>query len=233
MTDDEEFDICRNEYGAYAVPRDFAMRVVPKVLAQGKVYEPRTLAFLRTQAGRGDIVSGGAFVGDFFPAIVGGLRPGARLISFEPNPISYRACLKTMALNDLDRVELHQVAVGAEPGKMALRIHDFRKDEPAAAQARVTPHKRVEEEGFIEIEVATIDSLVGNDREVAVIHLDVEGFEAEALKGAGETIARCRPVIVLEGEKVGADWLNAEFKGEGAYRHADKMEVNHIYVCDR
>ena len=37
-----------------------------------------------------------------------------------------------------------------------------------------------------------------SERAVAVIQLDVEGHEQEALAGATRTIARCRPLIVLE-----------------------------------
>jgi hypothetical protein len=36
------------------------------------------------------------------------------------------------------------------------------------------------------------------DLDPDLIHLDVEGFEAFALLGAKETIARSRPLIVLE-----------------------------------
>lgn len=47
-----------------------------------------------------------------------------------------------------------------------------------------------------------------NVQDCDLIHLDIEGFELFALKGAVETIRRCRPVIALEwmnhGEKYGA-----------------------------
>jgi len=36
------------------------------------------------------------------------------------------------------------------------------------------------------------------ERRVAVVQLDVEGFEEPALEGGLRTISRCRPVIVLE-----------------------------------
>ena len=35
-------------------------------------------------------------------------------------------------------------------------------------------------------------------RNVSIIQLDVEGFEQPALKGAMTTIARCRPILILE-----------------------------------
>jgi FkbM family methyltransferase len=47
-----------------------------------------------------------------------------------------------------------------------------------------------------QIPTIRIDDLNCNDCDL--IHLDIEGFELFALKGAEETIKRCRPVIVLE-----------------------------------
>lgn len=47
-----------------------------------------------------------------------------------------------------------------------------------------------------------IDQL--NLHECNVIHLDVEGYEEHALRGAKETIKRCKPVIVIEDY---APWL--------------------------
>jgi len=40
---------------------------------------------------------------------------------------------------------------------------------------------------------------------VAAIKMDVEGFEAQALKGAEKTVARDRPLLILEGGNRDAD----------------------------
>lgn len=45
-------------------------------------------------------------------------------------------------------------------------------------------------------DLVALDSL--NLDGVGLIQLDVEGHELKALQGAGDTIARCRPVVVLE-----------------------------------
>lgn len=42
----------------------------------------------------------------------------------------------------------------------------------------------------------TIDSVVGDDK-VTFIKMDIEGAELEALKGAEQTIKRCRPVLAI------------------------------------
>lgn len=46
------------------------------------------------------------------------------------------------------------------------------------------------------------------DRRIAVVHLDVEGHECEALAGGTAMIRRCRPTLVVE-TKPAADWLGS------------------------
>ena len=43
-----------------------------------------------------------------------------------------------------------------------------------------------------------LDQVISPERRVSLIHLDVEGYEHQVLKGALETVRRHRPVIVLE-----------------------------------
>ena len=55
----------------------------------------------------------------------------------------------------------------------------------------------VSEEGLIEIEVDTIDNIIGNNEEVTFIKMDIEGSELEALIGAEQTIKRCKPKLAI------------------------------------
>jgi hypothetical protein len=48
------------------------------------------------------------------------------------------------------------------------------------------------------VNVLRIDDLVPPDRPVALIQLDVERQERQALTGALATIQRCRPAIIVE-----------------------------------
>jgi FkbM family methyltransferase len=53
--------------------------------------------------------------------------------------------------------------------------------------------------GAREVEAVTLDrELAGEQRRVALLKVDVEGFEDHVLRGAAETLARHRPVIVIE-----------------------------------
>jgi FkbM family methyltransferase len=53
--------------------------------------------------------------------------------------------------------------------------------------------------GTVDVEVRTLDSF--NFNNVGLIKIDVEGYEEEVLRGAVETIARCRPILYIEDDR--------------------------------
>lgn len=53
-------------------------------------------------------------------------------------------------------------------------------------------------EGRAKYGFETLDEIIPADRHIGVIQLDIEGYEADALKGARDTVRRCQPIIVLE-----------------------------------
>jgi len=228
---DDEIDFCANRYGLYAVPRAFRERVVPKVLAKGKVYEPNTIEFMRRKAGTGDVISGGAFVGDFLPGLSEALTEGAQLHTFEPNPLSYAAAEQTIKLNGLTNVVIQPVAVGAAPGKLFLRTI-MADGSIAAARARIV--NREHGDATVEVEVKRLDDMVPQDRHISVLQLDLEGHETEALVGAKRILSDCRPVVVLEMPRRDAnDGYLATLEDlvpEARYMRAGWMERNAIYL---
>lgn len=74
-----------------------------------------------------------------------------------------------------------------------------------------------------------MDSIVPPDRRVRILQLDVEGYEAQALQGAAETIRRCRPVLILRTMPAGP-WAAAFLQTEG-YRTVQKLTENIILRC--
>ncbi|WGW04550.1 FkbM family methyltransferase [Tropicibacter oceani] len=223
-----------NEYGFYCVPDEYAKREIPKILAHGGVYEPNTLKLMRRRVGDGDIVTGGAFIGDFFPALGSALAPGARLISFEPNPLSFAAAQATIALNGLTNVDLAPVAVGEAPAKLHLQLA---RQGGSATAARAKIVENAGDGETIEVDVVPLDTLVDKGRKVSVLHLDVEGHEKAALLGAQRIIQDCRPMIVLEADRkwmrnMYLDFLNEHF-GDLGYRYCGGMERNAFYLSER
>ncbi len=191
--------IAENQYGRYCVPDAFADREVPELLAAGQVYEPRTIARLRHLMGSGDIVTGGAFVGDFLPALAESLHPQAQIHTFEPAPMTHAAAAHTLHINGLRDVTLHNVAVGDAPATLPLQLSRFDGGPQMAAAAKLAPGETGGH--VVNVPVVRLDDLIPEERIVSVLHLDVEGFELRALMGAQRLIRRNAPVIVLEAAK--------------------------------
>lgn len=194
-----------NKFGCYFIPDEYASRVVPRAIIEGKVYEPRTLEFIRNNATNGDVIHAGAFIGDFFPAVARALTDGSELWAFEANPVSLEAARKTIEINHLPNVRLSPHGLSDASGTATMRIFDFAKGVAAAAQARIQERPESHDPaGYVDISLTTLDESYPETRTASILHLDVEGHEIPALIGARKTINRCRPILILEGRN--EDW---------------------------
>jgi len=116
-----------------------------------------------------------------------------RVIAFEPNP-DYAFFARWMLRG---RAEVHELALSEEPGRGTLYV-------PLSDQGMVLhlagslkrAHSQFRSLKTYDVEVRTLDefSLV----DVRFIKADVEGSEREVLDGARATIARDRPILLLE-----------------------------------
>jgi FkbM family methyltransferase len=100
--------------------------------------------------------------------------------AFEPNPVV--ADLWHWNVTARNAV-LHHVAIGKSEASVGLKVYDGHSG-----------HTQVVGQG--ETPMCTLDSFGFTD--VDFIKIDVEGLEASVVKGAEETIRRCRPVMVVE-----------------------------------
>ncbi|MEH6646626.1 FkbM family methyltransferase [Sulfitobacter sp.] len=131
--------------------------------------EPRTLSLIPQFVGNGDIVSGGAFVGDFLPFMSRTLKRGAYVHSFEPNPTGFAAATMTLALNDIKNVKLSPVAVGRETAVLPLMVSAAAGKEMGGSSKIV---EALEEGRTIDVDIVRIDDLVPEARKVSVLQLD-------------------------------------------------------------
>jgi FkbM family methyltransferase len=144
---------------------------------------PRILALIKP----GDVVvDGGAFIGDHTVAYARAVGEAGRVFAFEPNPTAFE-CLRfnTGLLKNVTCFNYGLSDVFAE-----IRLHG--SENAGATYAEY-------DDADPDTDVARIDRFViGLDDRVDLIKLDIEGFEVRALKGAAETIRRCRPYLVVE-----------------------------------
>jgi FkbM family methyltransferase len=106
---------------------------------------------------------------------------GTRTISFEPVPGTNTWLKLNAAINQIaDRVELHEVALGAEVGST-----QFTLDLGPANRVAVRGGESVT---TMSVPISTLDRELAG-RVPAVIKIDVEGFETAVMDGARETLA--------------------------------------------
>lgn len=119
-----------------------------------------------------------------------------RVGAFEPVP----AFAGILPFNvDMARCTLHRTALGAEPGTISIVVpleQTGGAHVAARAPVNVKYNPAGETDTWHAIEVVTLDSL--DFPTVDFIKIDVEGWEPQVLRGAKETIRRCRPNIVVE-----------------------------------
>lgn len=211
--------IAYNAYGGYCVPLASVMTGPAQAVFRGEQWEPALIAFIQKHCGTGDVVHAGAFFGDGLPAIVTALAPGATLWAFEPNPEPFRCALVTKIINKLDNVQLFEAALSDKQGTAELTFvsgsdREFSSEawiEEGAADASASssvPFWRAGARTVVPIHTATIDATVPTDRNVTIVHLDLEGYEPRAITGAMRTIKRCQPILIVEVRYTKGDaWL--------------------------
>lgn len=124
------------------------------------------------------VVQGGANIGTLTRAM---LDAGATVIAFEPNFAAFE-CLRC----NCPEAFAYPVALSDE--------HEWRAIHVDTANAGAT-------------HIGSVQTLRGGvpcnaidyyEASPALILIDIEGYEVRALRGAAETIARCKPVIICE-----------------------------------
>jgi FkbM family methyltransferase len=223
--------IAKNKYGKYCVPASSAKTSPPaKRVIAGKVYEPKTIEFIIKNCMGGDVVHAGAYFGDFLPALASAVEPGCRVWAFEPKEEHYRCAAETISLNNSTEVVLYHAGLGDEAAMSSLTT--VKADGTTwGGGSRIQNVDDVSDRCTTEnINIVTIDDVVPASRNVSIIHLDVEGFEQQALKGALTTIERCRPILIVE-TLPARNWLKTNLFNLGYKQSTESVHHNTILTC--
>lgn len=191
-----DYVLGENQYGRYCIPAESRHRPAARAILAGEVWEPETTAFIADQGRHGDVVTGGAYFGDMLPAAAMG---GHTVYAAEPNPVNFAAAQSTLEANGIANVRLLNAGFGAKAGARRIEVAAA-GGEPHGGGSWITSQLRISRRAATRLPCAlvVIDDLVPPERDVALIHLDVEGFEKQALRGAMGTIERCLPQLLLE-----------------------------------
>jgi FkbM family methyltransferase len=194
------------------------------------VYEQETIDYIVNSYRGGDIIHAGTYFGDFLPALSRACVGDTKVWAFEANPENYRSTLITTFINDLRNVELTNAALGAEKRFSQMMVSDEAGTSLGGESRLVATMPEKTNAKFTLVQVVRIDDVVPSGRKIAILQLDLEGFEKSALVGAISTIKRNKPILILESvpeEK----WLTQNIFGLG-YKSIGNVCGNTIFRAD-
>lgn len=125
------------------------------------------------------------------------LASGHKVVAFEPQPLVHEVLEFNCAnASGSGEYKTYNVAVGSSAGTAQMpKVYYGEKNNIGGLGIGMSSIY-----GTYDVPVVTIDSYGFND--VGFMKIDVEGYELEVLKGADETIKRCRPIMYIEDDRV-------------------------------
>ena len=165
-------------------------------------FEPRTIDHYLTHLKPGHVaLDVGANIGAHTLHLARAVRPAGRVLAFEPTDYAFAKLQANLALNpDLaPLVAAYQVMLVERSHADAVpELYSSWPLEPARVGTHVLHGGRLQT--CTQARATSLDELLESERldRVDLIKLDIDGHECPMLRGAARTLARFRPVIVME-----------------------------------
>ena len=189
--------------GGFALHRNGDLVYVPHPLdARGRhallhppAVHPSVLAFLSPG---GVAIDVGANLGEWAVPLARRVGPSGRMLAIEPAPRAATALEKTLVANALAQAEVIRCAIGDHDGTVEFAVPIVTSVRVDTGAARIGPAAAGQE--ALKVVLRSLDSLAAEHRlnRIDLIKIDVEGAERQVLDGARASLARFRPVLVLE-----------------------------------
>lgn len=175
-------------------------QLIDSVIYYRGSFEPDTARALRSLVRPGMVVADvGANIGAHAVPLAKLVGPAGRVHAFEPMAWARAKLERNLELNELDTVEVHPFALGAEtrPG-MEVELYCSWPTDGVPAEERHPIHGGLAMRQTTDLH--TLDEVVaalGLER-LDLVKIDVDGHELAVLRGATAALERFRPDIVME-----------------------------------
>jgi FkbM family methyltransferase len=150
--------------------------------------------FIRALKPDGVVLDIGAYFGYYSMLACRHAGPKASVYAFEPFPKNFEILEENKRLNGFDSLVCVNLAVADRASEWSFRVAPTTNLGSGGLTANTATN------GANQVRAITVDDFVaqqGLDR-VDLIKMDVEGAEVLALAGAGKTLRRFRPVMMVE-----------------------------------
>jgi FkbM family methyltransferase len=152
------------------------------------LFEPRETRLLSELLHPGDtFIDVGAHIGWFTTMAARCVGGAGNVIACEPYPSNASMLKVNVAENRYTNVCVIEDALGDQPGTLSLAKGGGSGGVTALDWAR---------EGRVEVPVTTLDDLATDLDTIALLKIDVEGWEAHVLQGAARTLSRTAHVLI-------------------------------------
>lgn len=120
---------------------------------------------------------------------------GGLVVAVEPTRLVYQMLCGNVALNGLENIDCVHAALGSETG--VRRVLDFSLREELDYGAVSIEHIP----GNVELKIFSLDDFFRYSK-LKLIKLDVEGMELAVLQGGAQLLARMRPILYLDNDRL-------------------------------
>ncbi len=166
-----------------------ASRAIGRSIRTTGIYDLAVSEALARLITPGDtVVDAGANVG--YMTVLAAVAAGhnGRVLAFEPHPELYAIAQRNAEVVrerlSVAPIELYQSALGDRTGTASLHVpSQFEANDGTSRIAENGDAAR----GSLPVAIKTLDDVIGTDR-IAVLKMDVEGFEPQLLRGAGRAL---------------------------------------------
>ncbi|HRZ11464.1 MAG TPA: FkbM family methyltransferase [Kiritimatiellia bacterium] len=145
------------------------------------------------------VVDAGANIGYVTALFSKWVGPAGRVCSFEPEPGTFDVLASNVRRLNLANVSLFPCAVSSREGEGVLAIPEYAAGGENLYEARVVDAPaRARGIRTVAIRLGALDKLLEGLDSLALIKLDVEGYELEAVRGGAGLIGRFHPALLIE-----------------------------------
>lgn len=156
------------------------------------LFEPYETRLLQELLNPGDtFVDVGAHIGWFTTIAARRVGEAGQVVAFEPYEANAVMLRENLAQNDCTNVQVVEMALGSQLGTLTLA----RGGGDSGGVTAVDWHS-LRGSPRVEVPVTTLDHVAGDLGIVALMKIDVEGWESHVLRGAAKMLSRTRSVLI-------------------------------------
>ena len=155
-------------------------------------------AFLQSLVSEGDnVIEVGANIGSHTVGLAKAVGSRGKVFAFEPQRACFALLQAQIALNRLGNIYANLEGVGSSKGRLWMPPVDYTKQGNFGAVSMLAE----EIPGAEALDVVVLDEKFGGIP-CALIKIDVEGMEAEVIKGGVNLIRKQRPLLYVENDRL-------------------------------